>query len=821
MEDSGSSLTFTNSGGTTSGSVQMALPASGVVRESSDSSSRSIRSPIRYRSPRRDSRDRSLPHSSRPPIGGTIRDDSVNRSSSMVPMVGIMSRYPSEQGQPVSQEPNTGTHSQQTHSTYQQYQDHRSIHFHGSPEVAQVSREATEMVSGVVHQANQAVSQARISEAVAHERASNLAQSVQQQMASVANEASTMVSNARAEATTMVYDARVETTQAVARASALESMIQQLRERLDSVTQENQSLRESLYSTVQVTSGTVVAAVDNEAANGARLGRIEMQLGRIESRVNSIEEKLDHHQDYIQELWMQQAPVPPVVVEGGNTPIMRMDQQDAYPHARQDFHMADDQYEAHNTPRTSHGGQVDDVEGRCLRTKELHHLKLPALPESASQFRSWKNAVRTSLLSFDQSTEGLVSPWLAIAFSARGQESELLRTSSGDFPRLDRVIASVLCRHESLKSSFGLRIQAYIEACENHNQQIRGRFLLNLISKEFDTSVAAGAITSSLELFQLPIPQDSAPALKTWHDRVVYILSQLPIGQRPTEDLMSQWIYTSLKRHPLLRRVIDKYHDSSINSHHRSFEALWQGVEKALLEAQHDANTQSLRDDLKKGPVYAKKTAAVTATKGNEKGKNSSKSGSNNPTATSPSTGNKGKGNPKGKGDGKNKQESSKEKPQGSGNASSTSGKPTKQMSAAEKAKSPCIYHSKGRCMRGDACPYSHAAIAQATPKGTSNAPSGTSKVAAAVAILATSAVAESHSGFLEFVGDTGAGENLGSVEAFRKQGMNLPRDFVTTSSKPVQFMTGGATKLDQPQSAFGHKSLTGSNKCTCCLSVR
>ena len=40
--------------------------------------------------------------------------------------------------------------------------------------------------------------------------------------------------------------------------------------------------------------------------------------------------------DYIQELWMQQAPPPNVVVDGGNTPVIRMDTQDAH---QQGFHV--------------------------------------------------------------------------------------------------------------------------------------------------------------------------------------------------------------------------------------------------------------------------------------------------------------------------------------------------------------------------------------------------------------------------------------------------------------------------------------------------
>ena len=352
-----------------------------------------------------------------------------------------------------------------------------------------------------------------------------------------------------------------------------------------------------------------------------RLDGLELQLTRVES-------KLDTHQEYIQDLWMQQAPAPQVLQEGSTTPVVRLDNQDPATRMPIGFHMQpvgeeDDDQENPNLFGVccpSSVGEPDDVERRALRTKDLHHLKLPTLPDSASQFRSWKNAVRTMLLSYDHSPEGLLNDWLNPAFQARGQQAELLRTSSGDFPRLDRVIASVLCKPEALKTSFGLKIQSYVELCESTSQQVRGRYIVNLVSREFDTSVAAGAITSSLELFQLPVPQDSAAALRHWRDRVVYILSQLPVGQRPNEELMSQWIFNTLKRHPLMRRVMDKYYDSSIGSPNRSFDALWEGVERALLEAQHDTNTQSLRDDLKRGPTHVKKTPAVTATKGKEKG---------------------------------------------------------------------------------------------------------------------------------------------------------------------------------------------------------
>ena len=47
----------------------------------------------------------------------------------------------------------------------------------------------------------------------------------------------------------------------------------------------------------------------------------------------------------------------------------------------------------------------------------------------------------------------------------------------------------------------------------------------------------------------------------------------------------------------------------------------------------------------------------------------------------------------------------------------------------------------------------------------------------------------------LDFVGDTGAGETLGSVQALRRQGFEVPDEVVTATSQPVQFLTGGGAK--------------------------
>ena len=158
-------------------------------------------------------------------------------------------------------------------------------------------------------------------------------------------------------------------------------------------------------------------------------------------------------------------------------------------------------------------------------------------------------------------TEGILGSWLSKAFTARGHEAVELSRDSGSFPRCDRVIASVLCRQETLKSNFGLRIQAYVEKCEIADENVRGRYILNIIASEFDTANVATSITTSFELFQLPAPQDGVHGLRHWHDKVTYILSQLSVQQRPAEDMLAHWAYNSLKKHAFMRRVIDRYQE--------------------------------------------------------------------------------------------------------------------------------------------------------------------------------------------------------------------------------------------------------------------
>ena len=115
---------------------------------------------------------------------------------------------------------------------------------------------------------------------------------------------------------------------------------------------------------------------------------------------------------------------------------------------------------------------------------------------------------------------------------------------------------------EHLRSQFGVRFNAYLETCELQHEEIRGRVMLNVISREFDTDRNTGAIVTALELYNLPPPQDNIVALRQWHDKVNYVRNQIGPQDQPEPRLLAKWLYDRLKKHPAMRRHVDKVRDA-------------------------------------------------------------------------------------------------------------------------------------------------------------------------------------------------------------------------------------------------------------------
>ena len=462
-----------------------------------------------------------------------------------------------------------------------------------------------------------------------------------------------------------------------------------------------------------------------------------------------------------------------------------------------------------------------DRESQMVRTKDLHQFKVPPLPSDAGSFRAWKNALKTQVMSYDRSPDGSLTQWFQDAILAKTtQQVAQLQDSSGDFPRFDRVLAYALCRPEMLRSLFGVRFQAYLEEMESENRQVRGRVLLNMVCREYATDRSSGAIVTALELYQLPAPQETAAALRQWRDKVTYVMNQIAREDKPEPKLLARWLYDRLKHHPLMRRHVDKVRDAPDGSSCKSFDWLWNQVDVCVQESQQDANAASIQEALRRGPSKPPRIkdgadAAGLAAKGSDGfGKGSEKGLKGKPKGL--------KGLSKSDGKGKSKDKS----------AAGKGGKPKgeiSQLTAEQKALQPCIYHQKGKCFRGDKCPYSHtipahpatpaeavSAKPKAAPKGSAVAKAMVALVAATTATRVSSAQCEGPFE-LEFVGDTGAGEWLGSWQAFVDQGVaesHLAWQVSDTPS-PLKFQTGGGRRMP-PRPLRSSPQALATSLCTC-----
>ena len=343
---------------------------------------------------------------------------------------------------------------------------------------------------------------------------------------------------------------------------------------------------------------------------------------------------------------------------------------------------------APSAPPSFHSCRVGD--------DDLKSRAIPALPETAGSFRSWKNSVITMLLSYDLSAEGLLNEWLQKGMRARStEEVEELKLSSGDFPRFDRMLAAALTRPEHLKSIFGFQLQSYVEGCQTEGHGMRGRILLNTIVREFDPDRTFGSVISEIELFQLGAPDGySLVALKAWRDKVSYILNQLPSHERPPDRMMSKWLFERLKRVGPLRRYIDQIRDSAEGTRERTFGFLWERLQRTIHEYQQDANAASIQGDIRKGPAKpsTKNVPATPGFKGDSKPENKGKDGGKGKRADGKGSGNKGKDKGKGK----------------SGSKGGKSPDAAGSNRTPDVPKGVCVYHSRGMCRRGADCPFEH-----------------------------------------------------------------------------------------------------------------
>jgi hypothetical protein len=465
-------------------------------------------------------------------------------------------------------------------------------------------------------------------------------------------------------------------------------------------------------------------------------------------------------------------------------------------------------------------------ERKLMRLKGYDRIKIPQLPKNAAEMRGWKNTVISQLVACCRSTEAELLNWLSGPLEGREESTDL-------FPVLNRVLGTKLLE-ASKGGRFGVDFQAMQERSVRQGKQVQGHVLLSRICKKFRLDKERGMSLSQQHLLALKPQGVEIKDLEVFRDRVEFVLSSLETSEYPNEAILRSWLYESLKAVPKLALKIERFREAPAGGEIRTFQWLWQSMIDCIDESQHDHNTASILNALKSkvdaaaaGVEKEKKKEKKERKDEKEKSESSHQKNSVDVAAASSS-----KAPPKAKATPKPKPFSSSQA-EGKGG-----GKDKKDVVAGEKG-SPCLFYPSGTCRR-DPCPFVHDPSAKSKPKAK---PKASPSVAAAFAVAAgnlPSAKAlvprifkavvssdallcydgagteapilgrilpdnqvpvlpmqssevpftsfDASSGEVTWLGDTGAGRNIGGLG-------QVDPNMIGQSNHPVTFSTGGGRR--------------------------
>ena len=256
-----------------------------------------------------------------------------------------------------------------------------------------------------------------------------------------------------------------------------------------------------------------------------------------------------------------------------------------------------------------------------------------------------------------------------------------------------------------------------------------GRVMLRAIFKHFQLERDRIGMLGERNLLSMKMQGNDAAALEAFRDRYLYVLTTIPIDELPRPQTMFNHLLDELEKNGIMRPRCEKAREAASGSHRRMTEWLWSKVELALQLHQQKVNREEFDKNLRAKPQVLTSTAtsskdqpSVPATpapnaapkgaadkpqreKKNKKNKKEKKEKDEDvPAAPAPKG--KGKG---GRGDKSPRTPRQGDKGGGRGDTTPRSAevKRVKNMTAAEKKKTPCMFYAYGMC-KADPCPFLH-----------------------------------------------------------------------------------------------------------------
>ena len=467
-----------------------------------------------------------------------------------------------------------------------------------------------------------------------------------------------------------------------------------------------------------------------------------------------------------------------------------------------------------------------DYEETVIRIKSLSDMTFPQPPTNAGQARGYVNQVLVAIARVQRTPGDEVYQWAQECLT----HTEAQLKQDPRFPRLTREVSAKLlktCR----SGRFGLLFQQMTEAERMSSGGMpNGRVMLRAIFKHFQLERDRIGMLGERNLLSMKMQGNDAAALEAFRDRYLYVLTTIPIDELPRPQTMFNHLLDELEKNGIMRPRCEKAREAASGSHRRTTEWLWSKVELALQLHQQKVNREEFDKNLRAKPQVLTSTAtsskdqpSVPATpapnaapkgaadkpqkeKKNKKNKKEKKEKDEDvPAAPAPKG--KGKG---GKGDKSPRTPRQGDKGGGRGDTTPRSAevKRVKNMTAAEKKKTPCMFYAYGMC-KADPCPFLHddkkkysgpPPRAAAKPKAKAKA---NAAIAAVIPAMPASSTANTENN-VTWLWDTAAGRHLIGRQALSSD----MRACVRTTSTPVGFATGGGAQHCTQSLSFGGSKL-------------
>ena len=349
------------------------------------------------------------------------------------------------------------------------------------------------------------------------------------------------------------------------------------------------------------------------------------------------------------------------------------------------------------------------TEESVYRHKALQSIKIDSLPQDAGAFRGWKNGIITKLCSIDVTGHEIILGWI---LEALDPTADLNPRACMALPRLEAYIAAVLAEPKHLKGDLGVQFQAYCEQCQQLRMSPKGRFTLQMIAKRFQLDLNRGANLTQQSLLELSLDSYTQEGLSKFIERIELVLNSIPPSHQPSEMTKFTWLFSRLKPCRNMQRFIDRIKDAREGSHVKTWDWLYDKLQRVVIEMREDANEESVRrslsptkpkQDRPKGDGKGKDLKANVAVDTDDKGAKALPG----PAKPKPRAKADSKGGGKGKEDGKQQPKA----------ASPKSQVPTPKPKAKPKAEAtatqdrsavPCLFYPNGTRSRGENCPFFH-----------------------------------------------------------------------------------------------------------------